>query len=282
MIIKNILSLIRFNKPIGTILLLCPTLSALVVAARGIPPLYAILVFSSGVFLIRSAGCAINDALDANFDKYVARTKDRPVATGKIKKNDAILVSMMLSLVAFIISVIYLKPKTLGLAVVAGILFMTYPFMKRFFSLPQLYLGIAYSFGILMAFIEINGKLDILTGLLFIANLVWVFGYDTIYALVDRADDLKIGIKTSAITLDNYVVIVISLCYITCFTAWLLVGIILHLGIAYFIILAWVGGLLLYQVIILIKARTEFYFRLFLLNGWVGLAVFVGLIMGFI
>lgn len=282
MIIKNISYLIRFNKPIGTLLLLYPTLSALVIAARGIPPLYAILVFSSGVFLTRSAGCAINDALDADFDKYVSRTKNRPVAAGKIKKNNAILISIILSLLALIISIIYLQPKTLFLGIVAGILFMTYPFMKRFFLLPQLYLGIAYSMGILMAFMEINSRLNVLSWILFAANLFWVFGYDTIYALVDKTDDLKIGIKTSAITLDNYVTIAVSLCYAAYFTAWVVVGIMLHLEILYFIILAWAGGLLLYQIVILTQAKSELYFRLFLLNGWVGLSIFVGLIIGFI
>lgn len=279
--IKNISLLVRLDKPIGTLLLLWPTLGALIVAAHGIPPLYVIVVFSVGTFLTRSAGCAINDALDADFDRHVQRTQNRVIANGVITKNQAVFIGILLNLLAFIMAVICLKADAVWLSLPAVMMSITYPLMKRFCPLPQAYLGIAYSFGILMAFMEVAGALNYISGMLFVANLLWVVGYDTVYALVDKADDLKIGIKTAAITLGKRVNGFIIICYTGYFLLYVMVGIILALNIWYFLLLLFVLALLIYQIIVLLTGHVSQYFRLFLLNNWVGLIMFAGLFIGF-
>ena len=281
--IKDYLSLIRFEKPIGTLLLLWPTLGALVVASGGTPPVYAVLVFSLGVFLTRSAGCAVNDMADADFDKNVERTKLRPVADGRISKTKALLFAAVLSLLALVLACKFLHNKyTMLLTLPALLIFASYPYMKRFFPVPQAYLGVAFSFGILMAFVEITGKVNFTAWLLFLANLCWVLGYDTIYAMVDIKDDLKIGIKTSAITMGKFVIPFISLCYTLFFIIFFGLGHVLHLNVAFYLCLSLAGGLLVYQVVFLLHKDEQRYFRLFLLNNWVGLGVFLGLVIGHI
>ncbi len=203
--IRDYLQLIRFDKPIGTLLLLWPTLWALFFATNGVPPFKYLLVFTLGVFLTRASGCAFNDIADSDFDKYVARTQNRPLARGVISKTKAFIFAIILSLVAFILAICFLSFHTILLCIPALIIYITYPLFKRFFAIPQAYLGVAFSFGILMAFMQIQNNLNYIAWLTFMANLFWVIGYDTIYALVDIKDDLKIGIKTSAITFGKFI-----------------------------------------------------------------------------
>ncbi len=280
--LKNYLSLMRVDKPIGILLLLWPTLGALVIAAHGIPPLYTIVVFALGVFLTRTAGCVVNDIVDAKFDKNVERTKNRPIANGSISKVSALILGVILSLLAFILAYKFLHKHTLYLSIPALIIFISYPYFKRFFSIPQAYLGIAFSVGILMAFVEINGNINLITCLLFFANLFWVIGYDTIYAMVDIKDDLKIGIKTSAITFGGFVVSIIGLCYLAFFLLFFWLGSLIHLNVGYYLCLCLSGGLLIYQIITLLQHEEDKYFSMFLLNNWVGVILFLGIVVGMV
>lgn len=271
------LRLIRFDKPIGTLLLLWPTLWALWFAYLGLPPITVLLTFCAGVFLTRSAGCAINDSADADFDGKVKRTSTRPLVTREISKKQALLLAMALSLFAFVLAVRFLKFKTIVWAFPALFLFATYPFFKRFFLLPQAYLAIAYSFGILMAFIEAQSKLPLSAYLVFSANFFWVIAYDTIYALVDIDDDLKIGIKTSAITFGDKVISVIMSCYAIFMGLLLAIGLYKHMGWIYFLTL---GGecCLIYRIYHKIKTKDrENCFKTFLFNNYIGLLLFLGI-----
>lgn len=273
------LRLIRFDKPIGTLLLLWPTLWALFIASNGRPPTYTIIVFILGVFLTRSAGCVINDYADANFDKYVERTKDRPLASGEISKKYALYFFLMLSIAAFILAYTTLKPTTLLLSIPALVIFVTYPFTKRFFAIPQAYLGVAFSFGILMAFMELQNHISGIAWLIFLANFFWVIGYDTIYAMVDMKDDLKIGIKTSAITFGANVVHIICICYMVFAILLAYMAHLLHLG--YFFWGLWLCAvcLLAYQV----KAANKRVklFQMFLLNNKVGYIILAAIFLGY-
>lgn len=280
--LKKYLQLMRFDKPVGTLLLLWPTLWALFFASNGNPGIKYIIIFASGVFLTRSAGCAFNDIADSQFDKSVARTKNRPIASGAISRKQASIFAIMLSMIAFILAVVTLNLNTILLCIPAILIYITYPLFKRFFALPQAYLGIAFSFGILMSFMEIQGHINHLCILIFMANLLWVIGYDTIYALVDIEDDLKIGIKTSAITFGKYVKLIISICYIMFISIMAYIGIKLHLNISYFIGLCIATSILTYQIIILVKDLQSKYFRMWLLNNWVGFFIFFGILLTYI
>lgn len=280
--LKKYLQLIRFDKPIGSFLLLWPTLWALFFAASGVPNLKYIFVFICGVFLTRAAGCAFNDLFDAKFDKSVRRTKGRPLAAGVINKKQAIAVAVGLSLAAFLLAIITLDVYTILLCIPAIIIYASYPLFKRFFPVPQAYLGVAYSFGILMAFMQIQQQVSGLAIAIFFANLFWVIGYDTIYALVDLEDDLKIGIKTSAITFGKYVNHIIAACYIIFISIMLVCGIYLRLKIWYFIGLGLSSLLIIYQVTILMDGIKEKYLSLFLLNNQVGLFLFLGVVLAYL
>ncbi len=276
--LKDYIQLIRADKPIGTLLLLWPTLIALFVASHGIPPFYCLVVFSLGVFLTRSAGCAINDVFDADFDKHVKRTENRPITSGKISKLQGVLVCIGLSLIAYVLAICYLNSITLYCCIPAVVIFITYPLMKRILPVPQAYLGLAFSFGILMAFIEIKGSLNFTAWICFIANLFWVIGYDTIYALEDMADDAKIGIKTSALTFGKYAVRIIAICYFLFIVLFIVLGFILQLNIFYYLILLIAAILLVYQIAVIYYQKR--YLPMFLLNNWVGITVFIGIAVG--
>ena len=276
--IKDYLSLIRADKPIGTLLLLWPTLWALFIAAHGMPPFYTLLVFSAGVFLTRSAGCAINDVFDADFDRHVERTANRPITSGRISRTQGVLTCIVLSATAFILAYIFLAPQTLIYCVPALVIFVTYPLMKRILPLPQAYLGVAFSFGILMAFVEVGSGTGFLAWLCFLANLFWVLGYDTIYALEDIKDDAKIGIKTSALTLGRHVVNFVAACYALFILLQLELGLLLRLGWFYYLAL-FVAALLLWQQIKVIRC-TEKYLLMFRLNNLVGVCIFAGIVIG--
>ena len=278
---QNYFRLLRLDKPIGTLLLLWPTWWALWIAYAGIPNVGVLFAFSAGVFLTRSAGCAINDYADRNFDGLVARTAGRPLATGAITPKMALLITGVLSLSAFVIAWYWLKPLTLLWSIPALFIFVSYPFFKRFFPLPQLYLGVAFSFGILMAFIEHQGDLPLVAWLLFSANLLWVLAYDTIYALVDLPDDLKIGIKTSAITFGRYVIEIIMLCYFVFWLLLVLIGVVCGFSWVYFCGLVLILYLI-YQVYQQIKTRERnLCFKAFLYNNRLGYWVFILIVLSY-
>jgi 4-hydroxybenzoate polyprenyltransferase len=272
--------LIRLNKPIGALLLLWPTLWGLWFAAGGLPPLLILGIFILGVFLMRSAGCAINDYADRNFDAHVERTQDRPLASGQISPAEALAVAAVLSITAFIL-ILPLNRLVLALSVPALLLAASYPFTKRFLAIPQAYLGIAFGFGIPMAYAGVQGRVPVEAWILTLANVFWSIAYDTEYAMVDRADDLRIGIKTSAITFGRYDLPAIAVCYAATLglLGWLGMhngrGLIFHVGLG---IAAFIAGYHLY----LIRGRErEACFEAFLHNNWLGASVFVGLAMDY-
>lgn len=268
--------LIRLDKPIGILLLLWPTLWGLWLAADGLPDFMILAIFIMGTILMRSAGCAINDFADRRIDPYVERTKNRPLAAGIVSPKEAVLLAAGLSFCAFLL-VLPLNQLTLLLSVCALFLAGTYPFTKRFFVMPQAYLGIAFSFGIPMAFAAQTGELPAIIWLLLIANLCWVIAYDTEYAMVDRVDDLKIGIKTSAITLGHFDVIGIMLCHAVFLGVMVYVGWLLQRGAPYYLALAMVLGLVTYQYFLIRDRNPARCFKAFLHNNWVGAAVFAGI-----
>jgi 4-hydroxybenzoate polyprenyltransferase len=207
------MGLMRLDKPIGILLLLWPTLWALLIASNGKPDMVIVLIFIIGTVLMRSAGCVMNDIADANFDGLVERTKNRPLAKKEITQKSAYILAIVLSLIAFIL-VNFLNLLTVQLSVSALFLAATYPLTKRFFAMPQAYLGIAFGFGIPMAFAAVNNQVPQVAWVLLLANVFWAIAYDTEYAMVDREDDLKIGIKSSAITFGRYDVLAVMLCYL--------------------------------------------------------------------
>ena len=272
--------LIRLDKPIGTVLLLWPTLCALWLAQQGLPDWRPILIFTLGTFLMRSAGCAINDYADQDIDKFVKRTAERPITSGRISGREALAVAGVLTLLAFCL-VLPLNTLTKQLSVAAVIIAATYPYFKRFFAIPQAYLGIAFGFGIPMGFAAITGAVPVVAWLLLLGNVFWAVAYDTEYAMVDRDDDLKIGIKTSAITFGRYDVAIIMLCYAAFLLLWLVCG--WHLGLRYW----YVAGLLVAAACAvyhytLIRARERMpCFAAFRHNNWLGAAVFAGVVLDF-
>ena len=273
--------LMRLDKPIGILLLLWPTLWGLWLAADGLPDLFILTVFVLGTVLMRSAGCVINDYADRNIDPHVVRTKNRPLATKAVSTKEALLLSAGLSLCAFLL-ILPLNRLTLELAVFALFLAASYPFTKRFFAMPQAYLGIAFSFGIPMAFAAQTGELPLIVWLLMAANLLWVIAYDTEYAMVDRDDDLKIGIKTSAITFGHFDVMGIMLCHTGFLSIMIGIGLMQKLGFAYYLGLIAASGLIIYQYRLIRERDPVLCFRAFLHNNWVGAVVFAGIMLSYL
>jgi 4-hydroxybenzoate polyprenyltransferase len=270
--------LLRLHRPIGTLLLLWPTLWALFIASNGWPDAYLLFAFCLGTLLMRSAGCAINDWADRDFDRHVARTRDRPLTAGLIQPREALALFAGLSLVALLL-VIPMNRLTWALAVVAAFLAASYPFTKRFLAIPQAYLGIAFGFGIPMAFAAATGTLPLAAWLLLAANIAWAIAYDTEYAMVDRDDDLRIGIRTSAITFGHHDVAAVMASYAIALALLVSVGWLEGLGPA------WFGGIGVAALIAgyhwrLIRDRSrEGCFRAFNHNNWLGGAVFSGLLL---
>ncbi|RYX96762.1 MAG: 4-hydroxybenzoate octaprenyltransferase [Comamonadaceae bacterium] len=275
------LQLIRWDRPAGWLLLLWPTLSALWVAAGGFPGWHLVAVFTLGTFLMRSAGCCLNDVADRDFDRHVKRTAQRPVTSGKLAPREALLVGAVLALLAFAL-VLTTNRAAIAWSFAALAVTLVYPFAKRYVSMPQAVLGVAFSFGIPMAFAATQSQVPLLAWGLLIGNLFWVIAYDTEYAMVDRDDDLKIGMKTSAITLGRFDVAAIAVCYF------------LHLAI-------WAGllatqtpspiylvgiGLALVQAgwhVWLIRNRErDPCFKAFRLNHWLGFTVFLGVVASYL
>ena len=272
--------LIRLDKPIGTVLLLWPTLCALWLAQQGVPDWRLLLIFTLGTFLMRSAGCAINDYADQDIDKFVKRTADRPITSGRISGKEALAVAGVLTVLAFCL-ILPLNALTKQLSVAAVIIAGTYPYFKRFFAIPQAYLGIAFGFGIPMGFAAITDTVPVVAWLLLLGNVFWAVAYDTEYAMVDRDDDLKIGIKTSAITFGRYDVAIVMACYAVFLLLWLACG--WYLGLRYWYVagLLVAAGCAVYHYT-LIRARERMpCFAAFRHNNWLGAAVFAGVVLDF-
>lgn len=270
--------LMRLDKPIGILLLLWPTLWALWLAAEGHPHWMFVGIFSLGTVLMRSAGCVMNDVADRNFDGHVARTKARPLISGEVSVKEALALAAILSLIAFVF-VLMLNQLTIFLAISALFLAASYPFTKRFFALPQAYLGLAFGFGIPMAFAAVQGTVPLVAWLMLLANVCWSLAYDTEYAMVDRKDDLEIGIRSSAITFGRFDVAWIMFFYSAMLTLLAFVGHCLNLSWPYYLSLLAGFGVVLYHYQ-LIKNRDEGQcFKAFLHNNWLGALIFAGIFM---
>jgi 4-hydroxybenzoate polyprenyltransferase len=268
--------LVRLDKPIGILLLLWPTLWGLWLAAGAIPDWRVLWAFVLGTVLMRSAGCAINDWADRSFDRHVARTRGRPLAAGAIHPQEAVLVAASLALAAFMIVVWTMNLLTVALAVIAGLIAAIYPFTKRFLAIPQAWLGLCFGFGIPMGFAAQTGAVPPLAWLLWAANFFWVLAYDTEYAMVDRDDDLKIGIKTSAILFGRFDVVAVLACYTAFFAMMAAIGLAYAYGPFYFTGLLFGAILAGYHLLWIRDRSREGCFRAFLHNHWIGLAVFAG------
>ena len=268
--------LMRLDKPIGTLLLLWPTLWGLWIASDGHPQWMMVWIFCLGTLLMRSAGCVMNDLADREFDKHVARTKGRPLATGKVSATEALWLAAGLSLAAFCL-VLFLNWLTIALSFAALALAMTYPLTKRFFALPQAYLGVAFGFGIPMAFAAQTEKVPALGWWLLLANIFWAIAYDTEYAMVDRDDDIKIGIRTAAITLGRFDVAGVMLCYAAMLSLLVKTGLELQFAPYYYLGLGAAALIMLYHFILIRGRRREACFKAFLHNNWVGASVFAGI-----
>ena len=268
--------LMRLDKPIGILLLLWPTLWALIIAGQGKPDWIVVLIFVTGTVLMRSAGCVMNDIADSKYDGLVERTQHRPLVNHEVTKKEAYMLVVGLSLTAFVL-VCLLNTLTIKLSIVAILLAATYPFTKRFFAIPQAYLGIAFGWSIPMAFAAILGYIPPIAWLLLLANIFWAIAYDTEYAMVDREDDLKIGIKSSAITFGRFDVLAVMICYALTLLLLMVVGKRLLLDAPYYLGLMIAMGFAFYHYF-LIRTREKFKcFQAFLHNNWLGFSVFAGL-----
>ena len=273
------LDLIRWNRPAGWLLLLWPTLSALWVASGGFPGWHLLAVFTLGTILMRSAGCCLNDVADRDFDKHVKRTAERPVTSGRIGVKEALLLGAVLALIAFIL-VLTLRTETIAWSFAAMAVAVAYPYAKRFVAMPQAVLGVAFSFGIPMAFAAVTGEVPSIAWALLLGNLFWVLAYDTEYAMVDRDDDLRIGMKTSAITLGQWDVAAVMFFYAAFVGVW---GVVLNASEKPLLLVGLaVAALQAAWHFWLIKDRTrDGCFKAFRLNHWVGFAAFVGVALSY-
>ena len=274
------LDLIRWNRPAGWLLLLWPSLSALWIAADGFPGWHLIVVFTLGTFLMRSAGCCVNDVADREFDKHVKRTAQRPVTRGALSVRQALWFAALLALLAFAL-VLTTNPVAIAWSFAALAISLVYPYAKRYVSMPQAVLGVAFSFGIPMAFAAVQSAVPLLAWVLLLGNLFWVLAYDTEYAMVDRDDDLAIGMKTSAITLGRADVPVVMLCYAAFLSVW--AGVLLQ-RLPAVVVWAAVGAAAAQALwhFTLIRSRSrEGCFKAFRLNHWLGCTVFAGVVAGY-
>jgi 4-hydroxybenzoate polyprenyltransferase len=269
--------LMRLDKPIGILLLLWPTLWGLWIASEGQPSWIMVFIFAMGTVLMRSAGCVMNDMADAKFDAHVERTRERPLAAGKLSRKEAGLLAFFLVVCAFVL-ITPLNRLTMLMSIPALLLAATYPFTKRFLAVPQAYLGIAFGFGIPMAFAATWGRVPTLAWVLLLANVFWAIAYDTAYAMVDREDDVKIGIRTSAITFGRYDVLAIVACYAIMLAILIGVGIRLRLLWPYYAGLAVAAALMVYLFSLVRTRDRARCFKAFLHNNWIGAAIFAGIV----
>ena len=272
--------LVRLDKPIGIVLLLWPTLIALWIASGGPPNLLVLAIFTLGTVLMRSAGCAINDYADRDIDKHVKRTAERPLTSGRIKSWEALAIAAVLAIISFLL-ILPLNGLTKQLSVAAIIIAGSYPYFKRFFAIPQAYLGIAFGFGIPMAFAAVQGHVPALAWGLLAANVFWAVAYDTEYAMVDRDDDLKIGIRTSAITFGRFDIAAVMLCYGATLAIDLVCG--WHAGLRYWYAggIAVAAGIALYHYTLIRHRERMACFAAFRHNNWLGAALFAGVALDY-
>ncbi len=273
--------LTRLDRPIGIFLLMWPMLWALWIASEGGPDLLVLLVFASGVVLMRSAGCVINDYADRKFDPYVERTRDRPIAAGRVRPKEALALFAVLCLTAFGL-VLLMNRLTILLSFVGVILAALYPFVKRFTHLPQVFLGAAFGWAVPMAFAAQTGGVPKVAWLLFVATVLWATAYDTMYGMVDREDDLKIGVKSTAILFGEADRAIIAMIQILLLAALLMVGQTAGLGGYYYFGLLLAAGLALYQQYLIRERKPKACFQAFLNNNWFGAAVFTGIVLDYL
>ena len=271
--------LIRLDKPIGTLLLLWPTLWALWLASGGFPEWHLLIIFILGTFLMRSAGCAINDYADQDFDRHVLRTKDRPITSGKISGKEALAVAGTLALIAFLL-IQPLNALTKELSFFALAVAILYPFTKRFFAIPQAVLGIAFGFGIPMAYAAVLGFIPLEAWILFVGNIFWAIAYDTAYAMVDRDDDLRLGLRTSAITFGRFDVIAIALSYSALFLSQIWVSQLANLNNYFWLCWCLALACAVYHLKLVSTRKREDCFKAFRHNNWLGGFLFLGILLG--
>lgn len=279
--LNHYVALTRLNKPIGILLLLWPTLWAIWIASEGRPDTTILVVFVLGTILMRSAGCAINDYADRDFDAHVKRTAERPLAAKKISTREALAVAGVLAFIAFLLVVCFLNRLTLYLSFAALFLAASYPFTKRFFAMPQAYLGIAFGFGIPMAFAAQTGAVPALAWWLLVANVFWTLAYDTEYAMVDRDDDVKIGIRTTALLFGKNDVAIVMACYLAMLTIMTVIGKVIGLGWPYFIGVAIACGIALFHYTLIRGREREECFKAFLHNNWLGFTLWCGVMFDY-
>lgn len=270
--------LMRIDRPIGTFLLLWPALWALWIAAEGLPGSWILVVFVTGVFLMRSAGCVINDYADRRIDLHVERTRNRPFARGEVTSREALLLFAGLCAVAFLL-VLTLNTLTILLSLVAVVLAASYPFMKRYTYLPQVHLGMAFAWSVPMAFAAQTGTVPQVAWLIYIATVLWTTAYDTMYAMVDRDDDIRIGVKSTAILFGEFDRPIIGIIQLLMFIVLLVAAAQLDLGIAFYLGLTVAAALALYQQYLIWRRQPQQCFRAFLNNNWVGAAIFCGIVI---
>ena len=273
--------LMRLDKPIGILLLLWPTLWGLWFSAQGKPNGWVLWIFILGTVLMRSAGCVINDYADRNFDPHVARTRLRPLAAGEIRGREAFFLAICLVLLAFVLILPLNNLLLIQMSLGAVFLATSYPFTKRFLAIPQAYLGLAFGFGIPMAYAAHVHSIPAAAWYLFLANVFWVVAYDTEYAMVDREDDLKIGIKTSAITFGRFDVLIVMFCYAASLAILGFFGLLMAMGLAYYLGLLVAVGICVFHYFLIRRREPVRCFQAFLHNNWIGASVFLGIVIDF-
>lgn len=273
--------LARLDRPIGILLLLWPTLWGVWIAGQGHPDWQIVAIFVVGTILMRSAGCAVNDYADRHFDKHVKRTKERPITSGKLRPHEALWLAAGLSLLALLL-VMPLNPLTLWLTLPALFLAGSYPYTKRFLVIPQAYLGIAFGFGIPMAFAAQLDRVPSVAWVLVLANALWCVAYDTEYAMVDRDDDIHLGIHSSALFFGRFDVVAVMLNYGGALLALFAAGMLLHMGALYYVGLTVAAGIVVFHYGLIRHRRREDCFRAFLHNTWLGAAIFAGIVLDYL
>ena len=274
--------LMRLDKPIGILLLLWPTLWALWFSSRGKPDWWVVWIFVLGTVLMRSAGCVINDLADRDFDPHVARTRERPLASGKVSAEEALILFSVLVICSFCLILPFHSWYLVGLSVVALFLAASYPLTKRFFAVPQAYLGVAFGFGIPMAYVAQLDTIPMAGWLLLLANVFWAMAYDTEYAMVDRVDDLRIGIRTSAITFGRFDVAAVMACYAVTLALIAWIGYRQHMGWMFYAGIAVAAGIAGYHFTLIRQREPARCFKAFLHNNWIGASIFFGIALDFL